>query len=580
MKRTNYFIPTLKEKPSDIEQIDQVFMFRAGMLKKVSNGFFVYLPLMQRVMNKVAGIIKQELQAVNSQECKFPILTSQETLEASGRWNAFGKEMFKLSDRSGNGFAISPTNEETACFIAEAYAKSYKDLPFSVYQIQSKHRDEISPRNGVMRAREFTMKDAYSFHADEKCLDNYYAKMRAAYFRIFNRLGLEVVAVSADTGAMGGSASEEIMAISSSGDTDIARCTACDYAANAETVEINSVGVKNVSKGEAFDAVANKIHTPSIKTMGNLLKFFSGKQESDFCKSVVYDADGKLVLALVRGDREVNEIKLRKQIAIAFKKPVVSLEIADPKKLVKKGIAVGFVGPIGISKNIKFIFADNELNDISKNWIVGANEKDHHYTNAFSYCFDKSVVYTDIRYAKVGDTCPKCSKAKLEFTKATELGHIFALGTRYTNKLNMKFTNESGVLSSNMQMGCYGIGVERTIAAVVEQHRDDKGICWPTQVAPFAVHLVTVDITNELQAKVSEQLYNSLTKQGIEVLWDDTEARAGSKFADSELIGFPFRVVVGRGVVDEKVEFVERKGNVKKEILVKDIVAEIVDKRR
>ena len=562
MKRSRYFIPTLKEKPSDIEQIDQVYMFRSGMLKKVSNGFFVYLPLMQRVLKKVTDVIRTEMEETDSVECKFPILVSQEALEASGRWNAFGKEMFKLVDRSDNGFAISPTNEETACFVADTYVKSYKDFPFSIYQIQSKHRDEISPRNGVMRAREFTMKDAYSFHGSAECLDSYYKKMKEAYLTTFKKLDLDVVAVAADTGAMGGSASEEIMAISSSGETDIVRCTACSYAANSETVPCVGIAPKAVkgSKKTTIAPAYKKVHTPRVKSIDELVKFFN-KSAQDFCKAVVFEADGKLILALVRGDREVNDVKLKKLLDAS------ELEIADPATIAKsKKTAVGFVGAVGLN-GIK-IYADYEVAKMT-NFIVGANEKDYHLTDV--NIVDFAAEYADIRYAVDGDACPACNK-KTTFTKATELGHIFALGTRYTNKLNMKFTNESGVLSSDMQMGCYGIGVERTIAAIVEQHHDEKGIKWPVNVAPFTVHLVTVDMTNDAQKSISQDIYNQLNKVGIETLWDDTDARVGSKFADSDLIGFPYRIVVGRGIDRGVVEFVTRSNGEKDEIEISKVI--------
>jgi len=566
MKRSQYFIPTLKEKPSDIEQISQVYMFRSGMLKKVSNGFFVYMPLMQRMIDKVSGVIKKHMHSVNSQFCKFPILVSQEMLEASGRWNAFGKEMFKLSDRSDNGFAISPTNEETACFVAQTYVKSYKDLPFSVYQIQSKHRDEISPRNGVMRAREFTMKDAYSFHAQEDCLDDYYQKMHKAYLNLFTDMGLKVVSVKADTGAMGGSGSEEIMAVSKDGDTDICKCNSCDYAANIEAVPSND---KVVTKKFAKNKTANykKVATPNVKTISELVKFFNAS-ESSFCKAVMFMADNKLVCALVKGDMEVNDAKLRKVLGCT------ELDIASPEQVAKsKKTVVGYVGAVGL-KDIKVI-ADFSVAGM-KDFICGANEKGFHLSNVNNGDFTVET-YADIRNINEGEKCPICNKGKLSFEKATELGHIFKLGKRYTDKLGMKFVNKEGGFDA-LTMGCYGIGVERTIAAIVDQHHDDRGIIWPTQIAPFVVHLVTVDMTNPDQLKVSKKLYEDFTKKGIEVLWDDTDARPGSKFADSELIGFPFRVVVGRGVADKKVEFVDRVQGEKEELAIENVVKTVADK--
>ena len=599
MKRSKYFIPTLKEKPNDIEQVSQVLMFRAGMLKKVSNGFFMYLPLMQRAMQKVSDVIRKNMEDAGSVEVKFPILVSKETLEASGRWNAFGKEMFKLADRNENEYALSPTNEEAACFAAETYIRSYKDLPFSLYQIQQKHRDEISPRNGVMRAREFTMKDAYSFHADEACLDAYYNRMHDAYLRIFNELGLDVVAVSADTGAMGGSGSQEIMAVSPDGETDICRCSACGFAANAETVPCAAQGTivdsgwwmadgkEDNKKSSAphsslliphsnptahhppstIHYPPQKIHTPAVKTVEELVAFFK-KETRDFCKSVVFNADGELVVAMVRGDREVNDVKLKKILGAKQLEMALAAEIGKTGKT-----AVGFVGPVGL-KGFKII-ADYEVGQM-RDFIAGANEKDYHLINVNPADF--TAEYADLRFAAAGEKCPVCG-AELEFNKATELGHIFKLGKRYTDKLDLKFVAQSGGFET-MTMGCYGIGVERTVAAIVDQHHDGKGICWPLSAAPFTVDLITVDTANAEQMRVSEEIYTALLKSGsgVEVLWDDTDARPGSKFADCELCGFPYRIVVGRGAANGKVELVERGSGAKSEIDIKDCVKTILGK--
>jgi len=567
MKRTNYFIPTLKEKPSDIEQASQVFMFRAGMLRKVSNGLFVYLPIMLRTIDKVNNVIREELEKANAVEVKFPILVSREILEASGRWDAFGNEMFRLQDRHKVDFAISPTNEEAACFVAGAYLKSYKDLPFCLYQIQQKHRDEISPRNGVMRAREFIMKDAYSFHADEDCLDAYYQTMRETYLKIFKRLGLEVVAVSADTGAMGGSGSQEIMSVSDDGEDNICKCGVCDYAANVETTPcggIDPMFSMPVTKGKKAAVSYKTVHTPEVKTIEELVSFFD-KKTTDFCKAVVFKADKKLVVVLVRGDREVNDVKLKKYLGAQ------KLEVAAFADIVKsKKTAVGFVGPVGL-KGIKII-ADYEIRHMS-DFIVGANQKDYHYSGV--NISDFSCEYADLRWAVEGDTCPLCNGA-MTFKKATELGHIFKLGQRYTAKLGLQFATDKAA-SETMTMGCYGIGVERTIASIVEQNRDEKGIIWPKNIAPFAVDLITVDTKNPEQMKISEILYKEFKAKGIDVLWDDTDARPGSKFADCELIGFPIREVVGRGIERGLVEVVAREDNEKKEIAISECAKMVVE---
>ncbi len=557
MKRSRYFIPTLKEKPSDIDLAGQALMFRAGMLKKVSNGFFVYLPLMERVLAKVSNAVRKGMEAADSVEVKFPILVSKETLEASGRWNAFGNEMFKLSDRHENEFAISPTNEEAACFVAGTYLKSYKDLPFSLYQIQQKHRDEISPRNGVMRAREFIMKDAYSFHADDASLDDYYNTMHKTYLDIFNGLGLDVVAVKADTGAMGGSGSEEIMAVSPDGETDICHCPKCGFAANAETVPCSNAG-KTAQAGGKKGAY-KKVFTPNARTIEELVKFFK-KETKDFCKAVVFNADGKLIVAMVRGNREVNDVKLKKILGCN------QLEMATGAEIGKSGkTAVGFVGAVGL-EGLRVI-ADYEIADM-RDFIAGANEKDHHFSGVNPADF--TAEFADLRFAAAGEKCPVCGET-LKFDKATELGHIFKLGKRYTDKLNLQFVTKEGGFKT-MTMGCYGIGIERTVASIVDQHRDDRGICWPVKAAPFEVDLITVDVTNDAQMQASQELYGALTGAGVEVLWDDTEARPGSKFADCELIGFPLRVVVGRGIADGKAELVERVSGEKTDVAVADAV--------
>ncbi len=454
MKRSCYFIPTLKEKPSDANIASQEYMCRGGYIKKVANGFFVYLPLMNRVMAKVNAKIRSAMESANSVEVKFPILIAKDSLEASGRWNAFGSEMFKLVDRHGNDFAISPTNEEAACFVADTYVKSYQDLPLSIYQIQQKHRDEISPRNGVMRTREFMMKDAYSFHSTDASLDEYYDVMNETYIKLFNSLGLDVVAVKADSGAMGGSGSQEIMAISADGETDICYCGKCKFAANAETVACSKpIGEPNTDEGGRF----KKVYTPNIGTIDKLVKFVK-RDIKDLCKAVIFSADGEIVITMVRGDREVNDVKLKNLLKCE------NLEMADAGDIVKTGKTVpGFVGAINLD-GIKVI-ADHEV-AYMKDMILGANEKDYHFIDGNPSDFSP-VEYADIRFASVGEVCPICGEP-LEFAKATELGHIFKLGKRYTDKLNLQFVNSNGGFET-MTMGCYGIGVERTIASIIDQ---------------------------------------------------------------------------------------------------------------
>ena len=543
MKFSKYFIPTMVNNPADCDNESQRLMLRTGMIKKVSNGLFVYLPNFMRVMRKVTNVIREEMESVNCNECKFPLLVSKETLEASGRWNAYGKEMFKLEDRHGKEFAISPTNEEAGCFMAENFVESYKDMPFAVYQIQQKHRDEIRPRGGVMRAREFIMKDAYSFHASDEDLDKYYEEMKSAYQRVFTRLGLDFALVNADNGAMGGRDSQEFMAICQTGEADIAFCNSCGYGANLETVECPKPEIiendeKLLEKEEVF--------TPDCETIQNLSEFFK-IDKNKIVKAVIFKADDKFVMALVRGDREVNDVKLNKILK------ATSLEMATEEEIEKHfNTVVGFIGPT--LKNIK-IYADYEILNM-KNFVCGANKINTHYKNANLKDFEAEFI--DLRNAEEGDVCPHCKKP-LKITQGNELGHIFKLGKRYTDMLNITFVNNEGKNQTSV-MGCYGIGIERTISSIIEQYADEAGIAWPIQLAPFAVNVITVDMKNEQQRKVSEEIYNQFKNAGVEVIWDDRDQRAGFKFKDSELIGIPFNVIVGKNVSNNQVEFQKRLG--------------------
>ena len=544
MKFSKYFIPTMLNNPADTESISQRLMLRTGMIKKVSNGLFVYLPNYMRVMSKVVRVIKEEMQSVDCNQVKFPILVAREFLEDSGRWNAYGKEMFKLKDRNGKDFAISPTNEEAACLMASQYVISYKDLPFSLYQIQQKHRDEIRPRGGVKRAREFIMKDAYSFHATSQCLDEYYQKMHDAYFRIFHRIGLKsIVAVKADSGAIGGDNSEEIMAVCPTGDAEIAVCQGCQYSANLEI--ISCPRPEKIPFTESKLGV-EKVATPNISTIEDLSNFLQIDSKK-IVKSMIFKADKEFVMALVRGDREVNDVKLNKILKAQ------SIELATEEEIAKNcKTAVGFVGPT-IEK--MRIFADYEIENM-QNFIVGANEKDFHLKNV--NITDFKCEFIDLRNAVEGDVCPKCGKP-ITITHGDELGHIFQIGTRYTEPLSITFTNSDGK-SELMTMGCYGIGIERVISAIIEEYADESGIAWPVQVAPFEVNIITVDMKNPEQKNLSESIYKNLVKNGYDVIWDDRQERAGFKFKDSELIGFPVNIIVGKNAVNNQVEIQKRLG--------------------
>ena len=542
MRYSKLLLPTLRETPSDCDNVSQSLMMRGAMLKKVAGGLFVYLPYFNMLLEKIKKVIRDGMDKAGSSECKFPILVLKEDLDASGRWETFGKEMFRLKDRNDREYAISPTNEEYACFVAQTYVKSYNDLPLSVYQIQQKHRDEIRPRGGVMRAREFYMKDAYSFHRDEKDLDIYFDLMRKVYIDIFRSLSLEVVAVGADNGAMGGSGSEEIMAVCETGDSLIGVCE-CGFAANAETISC-SAGEEKTEKSGLYE----KIYTPSVSTISEVTEFLKMPQ-SAFVKTMLYEADGDIIAVLIRGDREINETKLKKYLGCS------ALELASFEAVSKRtNSVIGFAGPVNL-KGVKKIIADLEVLSM-ENYITGANEKDYHFKNVNNSDFKYEKA--DIRFADESAVCEKCGR-KLVFKRANELGHIFKLGKRYTDKLDITYI-DSDSKAKTMFMGCYGIGLERTAASIIEQHHDEKGMVLPLSVAPFKVNVIAVDTANEKQFKAAEKIYNQLIKKNIEVLFDDRDARAGVKFNDSDLLGIPFKIIVGKNIEKGEVEIQPRKG--------------------
>lgn len=560
MRYSKFLLKTQKEQPSDCDSTAMSFMVRSGMIKKVSAGLFYYLPYFNMILRKVSYNLRRAMDSVDCNEMKFPILVSKETLEKSGRWNAFGKEMFKLSDRNDSEYAISPTNEEYATLVAQTYVKSYNDLPFSIYQIQQKHRDEIRPRDGVVRAREFTMKDAYSFHSNTEDLTNYYDKMGKAYTDFFSKLGLKTVPVLADSGAMGGLYCHEYMAIGKEGEADIAFCENCHFGANLETVEIKDTHSENMK----FKGTFKEIVTPDTKRIVDLVSMLQ-REPKDFVKSMVYNADGQLFMILVRGDREVNESKLAKLLK------ATSLELATEKEIKSIGSVMGYVGPIGELQNVKII-ADFEIKSMT-NFVVGANKKNVHLIDVNNADF--KCEWADLRFADENDVCPVCG-GKLEICKGNELGHIFALGTRYTDKFGATYIDSDGK-NKIMQMGCYGIGLERTVASIIDQHHDEKGLVLPMSVAPFAVDLIVVDMKKENQVQFAEELYQKLENRGVAVLFDDRTERAGVKFNDFELLGVPIRVTVGRGLENGVVEVDIRKTGEKFSVETSEIEKFVLD---
>lgn len=554
MRYSKFLLPTQKETPSDADTVAMSYMYRAGMVRKVSAGMFHYLPYFNMIMRKVDYVIRRGMESADCNEVKFPLLVDRSIMETSGRWNAFGKEMFHLTDRNGVDYTVSPTNEEYATLVADAFVKSYNDLPFSIFQIQRKYRDEIRPRNGVVRSREFTMKDAYSFHANDKDLMEYYNKMANVYTNIYKKLGLKVVPVVADSGAMGGKICHEYMAVSSEGEAEIAFCDACGYSANLETVEC----LDNKKIDTTYRGKWEEIITPKSSTIDELVRFLHCEAK-DFVKSMVYNADGKLYMILVRGDRQVNESKLAKLLK------ATSLELATEKEIKSIGSVLGFVGPLGNLKKVTII-ADYEIKGM-RDFVVGANKKDTHLRGVDA-C-DLKCAWADLRFADNNDCCPKCG-GKLNISMGNELGHIFALGKRYTERFNTTYVDANGE-NQLLTMGCYGIGLERTVASIIDQHHDEKGIILPMAVAPFKVDLIVVDVKKPEQTKVAEKLYNQLEDAGIPVLYDDRECRAGVKFNDFELIGVPIRVTIGRKVTEGLAEIDIRATGEKLEVKLADI---------
>ena len=556
MRMSRMLMPTLKEVPSDAEITSHQLMLRAGMIRKMASGIYNQLPMGIRVFRKVEDIIREEMNAKGAQEISCALLVPAELWQESGRWDVMGPEMFRLKDRNGRDYCLGPTHEETFTHIVRNEITSYKQLPLNLYQIETKFRDERRPRFGVMRTRNFTMKDAYSFDADQEGLDKSYDDMFDAYTRIFARCELDNSPVQADSGAMGGSASAEFMVKSEVGEDEIVFCSGCDYAANIE----KATSVNHESSTEEMKEMS-EIETPNVHTIEELQDFFK-MDAGQFAKTLIYYADGKTVAVVVRGDRDVNETKVANAIGGA-----VEFELAseDTIKAVT-GAEVGFAGPIGIKTD--YLFIDQEVVD-QRNVIVGANKTGYHIQNAnFGRDFEGQI--GDFRNVQEGDKCPKCGQP-LEIMRGVEVGHIFKLGTKYSESMGATFLDQNGK-SQPIIMGCYGIGVERTVAAVIEQHHDENGIIWPLAIAPYHVVVVPVNVKKEEHLENAEKIYKELEAAGVEVLLDDRNERAGFKFKDSDLLGIPMRITVGKDIVDGKVEFKLRKEADKEIISVNEVL--------
>ncbi|MGC4070886.1 MAG: proline--tRNA ligase [Polyangiaceae bacterium] len=527
MRYRNALLPTLKEAPSDATSKSHVLLLRGGFARRIGAGIYSYLPLGFRVLSKIENIIRGEMDRAGAQQVLLPALLPAELFRETGRWDLFGDTLLRLKDRRGGDYHLGPTHEETITDLARHEVKSYRDLPLNLYQIQTKFRDEPRPRGGLLRCREFIMKDAYSFDVDEAAARRSYETMRAAYVRIFDRLGLTYRMVSADSGAMGGSGSAEFQVLVQSGEDVIAACSSCQYAANLEVATTPAAPSADSSNVPAIE----RIETPKQRTIEEVSRFLK-VEPKHFLKSLVYLADKDLVLVVVRGDHEINEIKLAHALGVS------EVHLAQGDNVVRAtGAPVGFAGPVGFKGKV---VVDRDAAAVVDG-ITGANAADTHLRHVV-YGRDYQGSIVEIRSVCEGDACPSCG-ATLSLYRGIEAGHIFLLGTHYSKKMGANYLDEKGE-QKTLVMGCYGIGVSRLIATAIEQHHDENGILWPMSIAPYQVHIVQLGQEPEVIAAVAE-LESGLEAQGIEVLIDDREERPGVKFKDADLIGVPLRVTVG-----------------------------------
>lgn len=560
MKLKNSFFYTIRENIKDEDSISGNLLVRSGMIKKTSSGIYMYLPLGLKVLENIKKIVREEMENAGSEEVLMPCLVNEEFYSKSNRLSSFGNDMFSLSDRYDKKYVLGPTHEEVFTIAALSKVKSFKDLPFNLYQINTKFRDESRPRYGLIRVREFLMKDAYSFDKDLEGLDNTYNAMFNAYKKIFARLGINYRIVKADTGSMGGLLSEEFQAITDIGEDTVVFCESCDYSTNIEVCECISSNTESSEKKLEKDLVETK----DAKTIEEVAKYLN-EAESKLVKTLLYKIGDELYAVLVKGDSEVNELKLEK----LFPGKEVRLAYEDEIKG-RVNTCIGYVGPIDI--NIPVIM-DNEV-ALMVNFIVGANKKDYHYKNVNIEDF-KVDITADIRNIKEGDICPKCGK-KLIFKKGIEIGNTFKLGTKYSESFNLMYTDKDNTLKP-VVMGCYGIGIGRCLSAIVEQNNDENGIIWPMSIAPYKVAIVVVDIKNEFQMELANHLYQTFKEAGIETLLDDRNERAGVKFNDMDLIGIPIRITVGRKADEHIVELKRRTEDEINEISAFDILYKVQD---
>ena len=563
MRMSKLYMPTLREVPSEAEIPSHKLLLRAGMTRKLVSGIYSYLPLGYRVIKKIEKIVREEMDNAGSQELLMSAIQPRELWEASQRWENFGPEMFKLKDRNEREFCLGPTHEEYFTNLIKDEIRSYKQLPLNLYQIQTKYRDEKRPRFGIIRSREFIMKDAYSFDKDVEGMEKSYREMWEAYEKIFTRLKLKYKVVQGDSGSMGGNNSHEFMAMSEVGESLVAYCDNCDYAATDEKAEV----VYNIKESHTVEGNMEKVYTPNAKTIDDLVDLFK-IEKSNFGKALVYNISGEPVVVIVPGDREVNETKLCNYLG----EPEHELEMADEETIIKiTGANKGFTGPVGLIGDVKLL-VDSRITKM-KNLIVGGNETDYHLKNVnYGRDFTGEVV-EDLLLVEEGDVCPKCGEPLL-MDRGIEVGNIFQLGTKYSSSLNANYVDEDGK-EKPFVMGSYGVGVSRSMAAIVEQYHDEYGIIWPLIVAPYHIIITIINIKNEEQKQLGEKIYKELLAEGLEVLLDDRSERAGVKFNDRDLIGIPIRITVGKKASQNIVEYSIRKDNEKIEISTDEIMAKV-----
>ncbi|WP_457744560.1 proline--tRNA ligase [Sulfurimonas sp.] len=565
MRRTQAFIPTSKEAPSDAQLASHIFLSRAGFITQVAAGLYNYLPLAKRVIKKIENIVNEEMTKVGAQEVELSFVTPASLWAESGRIEKFGKELLRFKDRKENLFVLGPTHEEMMVDVVRNRVTSYKNLPLNLYQIKTKFRDEARPRFGLMRGREFIMKDGYSFHATTQDLDREFEAMEVAYKKILTRLGLDFRIVEADSGAIGGSGSKELMVIADSGEDTIAICSKCEYGANIEAASRSS----RANIPEAPEAEFNKFLTPEIKTIDELAEFFKVDPYYTVkcvAKRVVYEDDSEIVLFFVRGCDNLQEVK-----AI---NATEALDIVDAteEELQELGLIPGFIGPLDQAKAKHVI--DSDLKD-AKNMVCGANELDYHFIGVDLTILSDVAYFSDISEVNEGDICPHC-EGTLSFTKGIEVGHIFKLGTTYSKPLKAEFLDENGKAQPFI-MGTYGMGISRLVASVIEQHHDENGCIWTKATAPYMVNIMISNIKDEAQVQAGEALYKKLQDANVEVMLDDRKERFGFKMKDAELIGFPYTIVIGKELVNGEVQIFDRATKEKLPVKTQDIFEKIME---